>query len=245
MSAARSAIMMVGELVLPEVIRGMIEASAMRNPSSPCTRRRVHHRALVRSPAHRAGAHRMEDGGADLAGRLAQLVLAAVGRTGQPFLGPVAAQRGRGRDAPRQPYRIGRHLQVFIRAQVVGPDQRRRLRIGPCVCTLPRDVGRRLHTLAVKASKLCNGSPKAPSDSGCTWNSTLARAWPSSERANRPSCDGAMLIGPLRLSRYSRPMPALPHQVAASRFSVLTPCTLMMTRSCRWSCRFSPTPGNA
>ena len=31
---------MVGELVLPEVILGITEASAMRKPARPCTRRR-------------------------------------------------------------------------------------------------------------------------------------------------------------------------------------------------------------
>src|SRR6516164_1320650 len=37
-SAAFSAIMMTGALVLPEVIVGMIEASTTRKPVSPCTR---------------------------------------------------------------------------------------------------------------------------------------------------------------------------------------------------------------
>ncbi len=39
-SAPRSAIITVGELVLPEVIVGMIEASTTRRASMPCTRSR-------------------------------------------------------------------------------------------------------------------------------------------------------------------------------------------------------------
>jgi len=40
-AAPFSAIIMVGELVLPEVIDGITEASATRKPSMPITRRRA------------------------------------------------------------------------------------------------------------------------------------------------------------------------------------------------------------
>ena len=64
--------------------------------------------------------------------------------------------------------------------------------------SVPRLVGLRLHTLAVKALKRCRGWPKASSDSGCTWNWMLARSWFGSERVKMPSCDGAMVSGPRR-----------------------------------------------
>ena len=41
-----------------------------------------------------------------------------------------------------------------------------------------------------------------------------------------PSWEGAMLMGPLRLSAYSSPMAALPNKVLAMVLSVLVPCTL-------------------
>ena len=36
------------------------------------------------------------------------------------------------------------------------------------ICTLPRLLGLRLHTLAVNAGKLCKGSPNASRLRGCT-----------------------------------------------------------------------------
>src|SRR3546814_1919037 len=50
MSAAFSAIIRVGELVLPEVMVGITEASAMRRPARPWTRRRASTAAPLSSP---------------------------------------------------------------------------------------------------------------------------------------------------------------------------------------------------
>ena len=69
------------------------------------------------------------------------------------------------------------------------------------------------------------GSPNASSESGCTWYSRFACSCDGSLRVNAPSCEGAMLIGPLRLNTYSKPISALPSQLFAIVFSVLTPLT--------------------
>ena len=53
-----------------------------------------------------------------------------------------------------------------------------------------------------------------------------------------------MVSGPVRKKRYSRPIDTLPRSVLAHSFSVRTFFTLKAMRSCRWSWRFSPTPGD-
>ena len=64
-------------------------------------------------------------------------------------------------------------------------------------------------------------------------------------RMKAPSCEGAMLIGPLRRSAYSSAILALPQSGEASALSVRTPSTLNTARICRWSCRLAPTPGRS
>src|SRR5512139_4199780 len=84
--------------------------------------------------------------------------------------------------------------------------------------TWPREVGRRLHTLAVNAGKGCSGSPNLSSESGCTWNSMFGVACSGDERANAPICDGAIVSGPVRNSADSSAILALPAHEFASVF---------------------------
>src|SRR3546814_12308883 len=91
------------------------------------------------------------------------------------------------------------------------------------MCTCPRLDGCRLHTDAVNAGKSCSASPNFSSDKGCTWYSRLARDCLSSERANAPICDGAMVSGPRFCNTYCRPILALPHKDPAMVFSVFAP----------------------
>ncbi len=80
---------MVGELVLPEVIDGITDASITRKPSMPMTRKpRIDHRARIVVAAHAGGADGMKDRGADIAGGFFQRRLVVVRhlRPGQEFL---------------------------------------------------------------------------------------------------------------------------------------------------------------
>ena len=54
-----------------------------------------------------------------------------------------------------------------------------------------------------------------------------------------------MLMGPDWFNTYSRPILALPHQLFERVFKVRVLLTLKMVRICKWSCKFSPTPGKS
>ena len=75
---------------------------------------------------------------------------------------------------------------------------------------VPREVGRRLQALTVMAGKRCSGSPNLSSDSGWTWNSMLARSWSGEDVVKMPSCEGAMVSGPVWNKAYSMPIRARP-----------------------------------
>ncbi len=80
--------MIVGELVLPEVMRGIAEASATRRPRTPRTRRRHRAPRRHRDRPHPGGADGVEDRGAEIARGLEQ-----VGVAGDP--GPGRCSSGR------------------------------------------------------------------------------------------------------------------------------------------------------
>src|ERR1700692_4088826 len=95
--------------------------------------------------------------------------------------------------------------------------------LGDTISTQPREVGRRLQTLAVKAGKRCSGSPNLSSDSGCTWYSRLDVACDSSDLVNTPSWLGALLRGPPRRHADSRPISIWPKRLLASPLSERMP----------------------
>ena len=131
--------------------------------------------------------------------------------------GEYGGQRRHADDAPRQAQRIGGDAAVGLGRQVVGQDR------GRVVVARRADahMAARLRVQVAHAGgegvARCSGSPKASSDSGCTWYSTFGHSCSADERVKQPSCDGAMLIGPLRDSRYCKPICALPNQRVGQR----------------------------
>ena len=99
MSLARSAIIKVGEVVLPEVIVGMIEASTTRSPVTPITR-------------HAARADRMKNRRTHIARGALQLFFALEFRARKHLARIERCQCGRRRNPSREAKRISGDLPV-------------------------------------------------------------------------------------------------------------------------------------
>jgi hypothetical protein len=105
--AAFSAIISVGELVLPLVMVGMAPASTTRRPANDTAASIAHphlriehgHRVVV--TAHLGGAHRVKDGGGNVTSQPGQVLVTLELRARLPFLWLVLCQRRLGHDAPR------------------------------------------------------------------------------------------------------------------------------------------------
>ncbi len=69
---------------------------------------------------------------------------------------------------------------------------------------LPRRVGRRLHTLAVKAERRAACRRTCRASSGWMWNCRFGVACSGEERVKAPSRDGAMVSGPRRNRAYCK-----------------------------------------
>ena len=104
--APLSAIISVGELVLPLVMVGMIEASMTRRPSMPRTRRRRRSRPPDRCRHPSGRADRMEDGGPDIARTVEEFLVRRQLSARPVFLGPVLPKRRHRDDVPDQAQRV-------------------------------------------------------------------------------------------------------------------------------------------
>ena len=143
---------MVGEPVLPEVMRGITEASATRKPSSPwtlslssTTANGILRRSHFRRP------DRMEDRRADLARRSNQFIVRLQVCPGLELSRRVARKRGRAGEAPRKTDRVHRDSLIGKRRQIVRLDDGRARGSALMAWVEPRLSGRRLQTLIVIA----------------------------------------------------------------------------------------------
>ena len=218
------------ELVLPLVIVGMMLASTTRSPPTPRTRRWLSTtaggssaRPCAPCPPGEKWCWRCRRA------RLHQFLVAVELRArGFHSCGWYLASAGCAtmrRVTRSESAATARSSSV---AQIVGRDARRiagsrALRM----CTLPRLVGLRLQTLAVKAGKLSSGWSKARRLSGCTWYCRLAMRARGDRcarrrRAARAPCSSARCAA----TRIRAPMPGLAAETRASVFSVRTPLHL-------------------
>jgi hypothetical protein len=90
--AAFSAIISVGELVLPLVMVGMAPASTTRRPRRRARTAVEHGHGVVARPI--GGAHGVEDGGGNVARQARQVLVALVLHAGLELLGLVRASAG-------------------------------------------------------------------------------------------------------------------------------------------------------
>jgi hypothetical protein len=137
-----------------------------------------------------------------------------------------ARQRGLSYDASREPYAVSGDMPILMGRQIVTQNFR-------CLCGIRRNnidmtpAGRsHITNRRGKCRKIMQRLTKALERQGLhVILHVSARVCSGPDLANTPSCEGAMLIGPRRVSKYSKPIRAFPSQEFASVLSVRAPST--------------------
>ncbi len=115
----------------------------------------------------------------------------------------IARKRGLRHDAPHMGDGARRHLPVTRRGEIVRVNHRLIRRIARAQGDPPPAFGPQMADRGGEGRKGCRSSPNLSSESGWTWICRSGVATLSSERRNAPSCEGAMVSGPVRNSAYS------------------------------------------
>ena len=179
---------------------------------------RVDHAARIAGRSHPARADGMEDRRADVArGASERFFPLDRVRPGRNSSGSNGASAGAATIRRVRRSDVDRDAAVLVGRKVVRRDLRRLPRIAVVIWTLPRDVGRRLHTLAVKASNTCSGSPNLCSDSGCTWYSRSGRSPRRTNARTRPAAMATCTSARCAATRTRARSPSLPSTLPRPR----------------------------
>ena len=110
---------------------------------------------------------------------------------------------------------------------------------------VPRLSGRSWHTVAVTPEKACRPCPGRSALKGRKWNWMSGSSTSGRERANAPTAPAPMVRMPLRFSAYSMPVSICCQRLCQTSLRLPLAVQTKMKRTCRWSCRFSPTPASS
>ena len=160
----------------------------------------------------------------DVASQARQLFVALELHARLPLLGLVTRQRRLGRDLAHLAQAVGGDQPVLVGAQVTRRDRRSVVGRRARIATLPRLVGIQVADAGGEGrERMQRFAERIQAQRLHVVFQIRDGAGTVSERVKAPSWLGAMLIGPVRRSRYSRPIAALPTRLLASVLSVVRP----------------------
>ena len=155
------------------------------------------------------------------------------------------AARARGcREPAGEPHAGDGGAPVVRRRQVVRLDRRRRRGGPPSGCARARATPAALADRQREARRTVHGSPALSDGQRREMELHVGRVELRPRCARTSALAMPTASGPVRVRQYCTPIGAAPAGCTSS-FSVIGFVQRHITRACKWSCRFSPTPGSA